>query len=142
MRRASAGSPHRCPHIETIVRALRDKNSLFGSRHFRSPRGFIPEGSLFMSLRATGYPERPPVVGRSGLRLEGLMPRSFTLLFPRCLSINLSVFSLAPFHSAKNWGIKINTFQLLSNCFAMCFYLPILTVPLPYLCASGVLART
>ena len=26
-----------------------------GSRHFRSPRGFFPEGSLFVSLRATGY---------------------------------------------------------------------------------------
>ena len=26
-----------------------------GSRHFESPRGFIPEGSLFVSLRATGY---------------------------------------------------------------------------------------
>ena len=26
-----------------------------GSRHFRRHRGFIPEGSLFVSLRATGY---------------------------------------------------------------------------------------
>ena len=26
-----------------------------GSRHFQSPRGFFPEGSLFVSLRATGY---------------------------------------------------------------------------------------
>lgn len=26
-----------------------------GSRHFRRHRGFIPEGSLFMSLRAIGY---------------------------------------------------------------------------------------
>ena len=26
-----------------------------GSRHFRRHRGFIPEGSLFVSLRVTGY---------------------------------------------------------------------------------------
>ena len=85
-----------------------------GSRHFRSPRGFIPEGSLFVSLRATA---------------------TYSPFF--CLSINLSVFSLAPFHFAKNLGIKINPFQHRLNRSAICFYFLTLTVPLPYLYASS-----
>ena len=80
---------------DAVAQLCRDN----GSRHFRSPRGFIPRG-LFVC-----------VATRHRLPTHHFF----------CLSINLSVFSLAPFHSAKTPS-----------------HFPNVTVPLPYPCTSCV----
>ena len=43
------------PHTASPMGLRKLHRGRGGSRHFRRHRGFIPEGSLFVSLRATGY---------------------------------------------------------------------------------------
>ena len=45
----------RAAHTPSIADGTALHRGRVGSRHFQSPRGFFPEGSLFVSLRATGY---------------------------------------------------------------------------------------
>ena len=49
------GRAAQAPPTHSIADGTALHRGRVGSRHFQSPRGFFPEGSLFVSLRATGY---------------------------------------------------------------------------------------
>ena len=53
-RRAAERRRHRAERQHRRWYCTAEYRGRVGSRHFQSPRGFFPEGSLFVSLRATG----------------------------------------------------------------------------------------
>ena len=117
---------HRTPHLVAAT--------------FRAPEDFSPRALCLCRYAPPATRSVLPLLGGRPcpLRLEGLMPRSFTLP-PRCLPSSVRLFFLSlRFSPRKFFGIKINTLQPRLNCSVMCFYFLTLTVPLPYLYASSV----